>query len=94
MTNVIFQDTQHLVEVLFQILFYLTPIMYPAKLLAERRIGLADEVQSPGGVSRTGSGADPGRPDSLLAAYATALTTVVVCSGAGASRCSVGWSDD
>ncbi|HEX3726769.1 MAG TPA: hypothetical protein VHV08_11025, partial [Pirellulales bacterium] len=39
MTNVIFQDTQHLVEVLFQILFYLTPVMYPAKLLATRRIG-------------------------------------------------------
>jgi lipopolysaccharide transport system permease protein len=37
LTNVIFQDTQHLVEVLLQILFYLTPIMYPAKLLAERR---------------------------------------------------------
>jgi lipopolysaccharide transport system permease protein len=38
LTNVIFQDTQHLVEVLFQILFYLTPIMYPARMLAERRV--------------------------------------------------------
>ncbi len=38
LTNVIFQDTQHLVEVLFQILFYLTPVMYPAKILAERRM--------------------------------------------------------
>jgi lipopolysaccharide transport system permease protein len=37
-TNVIFQDTQHLVEVGFQILFYLTPIIYPAKVLAERRM--------------------------------------------------------
>ena len=37
-TNVIFQDTQHLVEVLFQILFYLTPIMYPAKTLTERNM--------------------------------------------------------
>jgi ABC-type polysaccharide/polyol phosphate export permease len=37
-TNVIFQDTQHLTEVLFQILFYLTPVMYPSKLLAERRM--------------------------------------------------------
>ena len=26
------------VEVLFQILFYLTPVMYPAKILAERRM--------------------------------------------------------
>lgn len=38
LTNVIFQDTQHLIEVMFQILFYLTPIMYPAKVLAERRM--------------------------------------------------------
>jgi lipopolysaccharide transport system permease protein len=38
MTNVIFQDTQHLTEVIFQILFYLTPVMYPAKMLAERRM--------------------------------------------------------
>ncbi len=37
-TNVIFQDTQHLIEVVFQILFYLTPIMYPAKVLAERHM--------------------------------------------------------
>src|SRR5262249_32646625 len=34
--NVIFQDTQHLIEVFFQILFYLTPVMYPSKMLAER----------------------------------------------------------
>ena len=39
MLNVIFQDTQHLIEVMSQILFYLTPIMYPAKMLAERRMG-------------------------------------------------------
>ncbi len=35
-TNVIFQDTQHLVEVLFHTLFYLTPVMYPRRLLADR----------------------------------------------------------
>lgn len=29
LANVYFQDTQHLTEILFQILFYLTPIMYP-----------------------------------------------------------------
>jgi lipopolysaccharide transport system permease protein len=39
LTNVIFQDTQHLIEVFFQMLFYLTPVMYPAQLLAERRVG-------------------------------------------------------
>jgi ABC-type polysaccharide/polyol phosphate export permease len=38
MANVMFPDTQHLVEVLFQILFYLTPVMYPPRVLAERQI--------------------------------------------------------
>lgn len=37
--NVMFQDTQHLVEVLLQILFYITPIIYSEDLLRER--GLA-----------------------------------------------------
>ncbi len=32
--NVMFQDTEHLIEVVLQIVFYLTPIMYPAELLA------------------------------------------------------------
>lgn len=31
--NVYFQDTQHLTEILFQILFYVTPIMYPPQTL-------------------------------------------------------------
>src|SRR5262249_24910194 len=39
MLNVVFQDTHHLIEVLFQILFYLTPVMYPAKMLSERQMG-------------------------------------------------------
>jgi lipopolysaccharide transport system permease protein len=33
--NVYFQDTQHLTEVGFQILFYATPIMYPPKMLQQ-----------------------------------------------------------
>ena len=37
--NVLFQDTQHVIEILLQVLFYLTPIMYPPSMLAERRIG-------------------------------------------------------
>jgi lipopolysaccharide transport system permease protein len=37
--NVYFQDTQHLAEVGFQILFYMTPIIYPLELLAEQEIG-------------------------------------------------------
>lgn len=34
--NVLFQDMQHLVQVLLQIAFYMTPIMYPANMLRER----------------------------------------------------------
>lgn len=37
--NVLFQDTQHIVEIALQVLFYLTPIMYPPSLLAEKRMG-------------------------------------------------------
>jgi ABC-type polysaccharide/polyol phosphate export permease len=37
--NVLFQDTQHLADVLLQIVFYLTPIMYPPKLLEQRSLG-------------------------------------------------------
>lgn len=39
MMNVIFPDTQHLIEVFFQMLFYLTPVLYPAKTLIERNMG-------------------------------------------------------
>ena len=34
--NVLFQDTQHLTEVALQVLFYLTPIIYPPDLLPQR----------------------------------------------------------
>jgi ABC-type polysaccharide/polyol phosphate export permease len=37
--NVYFQDTQHLSEVCFQILFYLTPIIYDASLLETHGLG-------------------------------------------------------
>jgi ABC-type polysaccharide/polyol phosphate export permease len=37
--NVLFQDTQHLTEVALQVLFYLTPIMYPPDMLQSRRVG-------------------------------------------------------
>lgn len=36
--NVLFQDSQHLIDVLLQILFYVTPIMYPADLLRHRHL--------------------------------------------------------
>jgi ABC-type polysaccharide/polyol phosphate export permease len=38
-TNVFFNDTQHLGEIGFQILFYGTPIMYPPSWLVERHLG-------------------------------------------------------
>jgi ABC-type polysaccharide/polyol phosphate export permease len=38
--NVMFQDSQHLIEVVMQIMFYMTPIMYTPDLLVARR-GLA-----------------------------------------------------
>ena len=37
--NVYFQDTQHLTEVGFQMLFYATPIIYPEKLLEGNQLG-------------------------------------------------------
>jgi lipopolysaccharide transport system permease protein len=37
-TNVLFQDTQHLTEVAVQILFYVTPIIYSADLLRQRHM--------------------------------------------------------
>lgn len=34
--NVYFRDTQHFVTILFQVWFYLTPIVYPASMVAEQ----------------------------------------------------------
>jgi len=39
LTNVYFRDTQHLADVGFKFLFYATPVLYPAELLQERRLG-------------------------------------------------------
>jgi ABC-type polysaccharide/polyol phosphate export permease len=36
--NVYFQDTQHLIDVAFQILFYATPVIYPAEKLLENNL--------------------------------------------------------
>src|SRR5262249_50781455 len=37
--NVYFQDTQHLSDIAFQILFYATPVIYPAEKLRENNLG-------------------------------------------------------
>jgi ABC-type polysaccharide/polyol phosphate export permease len=39
--NVLFHDTQHLLEILLQILFYMTPIMYKPEILINRNLGWA-----------------------------------------------------
>jgi ABC-type polysaccharide/polyol phosphate export permease len=39
LVNVYFRDTQHLCEVAFQLLFYATPVMYPAEMLERRGLG-------------------------------------------------------
>ncbi|HEV3258025.1 MAG TPA: ABC transporter permease, partial [Gemmataceae bacterium] len=36
--NVIFRDIQHIAEIGFQILFYLTPIIYPPQMLSDTRV--------------------------------------------------------
>jgi lipopolysaccharide transport system permease protein len=37
--NVFFQDTQHLCDVAFQMLFYMTPVCYEADLLRNKNLG-------------------------------------------------------
>ncbi len=39
--NVLFQDTQHLLDIILQICFYLTPIIYTPDLLVKRHLGWA-----------------------------------------------------
>jgi lipopolysaccharide transport system permease protein len=39
LVNVHFRDTQHLCDVALQMLFYLTPVMYPGEMLQQRGLG-------------------------------------------------------
>jgi ABC-type polysaccharide/polyol phosphate export permease len=39
--NVLFHDTQHLLEIILQIMFYVTPIMYKPEILINRNLGWA-----------------------------------------------------
>ena len=39
--NVLFHDTQHLLEIILQILFYMTPIIYKPEILIKRGLGWA-----------------------------------------------------
>ena len=42
--NVLFHDTQHLLEIILQIVFYLTPIIYAPKILIDRHLGWAVQL--------------------------------------------------
>jgi lipopolysaccharide transport system permease protein len=76
--NVYFQDTQHICEVGFQILFYLTPIIYPESLLKQHQMSwvadynpvraLIDLVRKP-----ILEGQSPAAPTWIMACLATTL---------------------
>jgi len=78
--TVYFQDTQNLCEVGFQILFYLTPIIYPESLLKTQHMGwvadynpvraLVDLVRKP-----ILEGQVPGAPTLIMAGLAAAVLT-------------------
>jgi len=38
LANVMFQDSQHLIQIVMQVAFYVTPIMYPPEMLMSRRL--------------------------------------------------------
>lgn len=48
--NIYFPDLQHLLQVALQILFYLTPILYPPAILAERNLGWINSYNPLGSV--------------------------------------------
>ena len=52
--TVFFRDLRHLVEVLFQVWFYLTPVFYPASFLGKLSLGpvRACSGRQPGGAHR------------------------------------------
>ncbi len=37
--HTVFRDTQHILELVFQVIFYLTPLVYPMRVLSNTRIG-------------------------------------------------------
>ncbi len=42
--NVRFRDTAHIMDIVLQVLFYTTPVLYPPEMLAGRRLGLLMQV--------------------------------------------------
>jgi lipopolysaccharide transport system permease protein len=47
MTNVHFRDTRHITDIAMQVLFYLTPVMYPADFMRDRYLGHLMEAYNP-----------------------------------------------
>ena len=81
-TNVYFPDTQHISEVGLQMLFYMTPIIYPASMLTDRGYGwlikvnpfanLLELVRTP-----------------ILAGEIPALSAIVIASATTAGFCGI-----
>jgi lipopolysaccharide transport system permease protein len=81
--NVYFQDTQHLCEVGFQILFYVTPILYPRKILeAGGMAWLADYNPLSALLDLIRTPVLYGTPPALFTAGVASLTLVVIVGGA------------
>ncbi len=85
--NVVFRDTQHVLDVVFQVLFYLTPIIYPPESITSSRLlgwvlafnpftPFLDLVREP---------LIDCRPAPLAAWYAAALITLVAAAAAAAT---------
>ena len=82
--NVLFQDTQHLTEMLLQILFYLTPIMYPPDARCESGTwaGSSTSIRWPSFLELIRRPIFEGRLPSL-GAYGVAAGTVLLAAAAG-----------
>jgi len=81
--NSVFRDIQHLSEIFFQILFYLTPIIYPPESLARTR--LAQLVEYNPLVSLLTMVREPlldGRIPDMATIEAAVVTTLLVTAGA------------
>ena len=42
--NTVFRDIQHLTDIAFQVLFYLTPVMYPPDVMARSDMSRATDL--------------------------------------------------
>lgn len=81
--NVVFRDMQHILEIAFQILFYLTPVMYPADVLRNSNMGwLALLNPLAAFLKLVREPILEGRPASLRCYLAAGLTTALLATTA------------